>query len=108
MSKETDYLVKMYEKYCPTKEIEGITCFTKEGMEWFDSIIKLKRASEALDIIVQKGVNVDNLFNYVLNFSDSYDMYVENFNYGDGYFDLGREMLTKEEYYKVKEGIKKR
>lgn len=111
MSKENDYLFEMFQKYAPSQDIEGIPCFTKESAEWFDCIIYAKVKSEALSIIIKKRVNVGNLFDFVLDsdksdINDSYNNYVETFEYADGYYDLGTEMLTREEYIKIKEAIK--
>ncbi len=103
MSKETDYLVKMYEKYCPTKEVEGITCFTKEGMEWFDSIIKLKRASETLDII-KSNCEFDFLEEKINDMPIRYEIHIRPKNKEQLLFTcLAIYPKTKEEFYLLKE-----
>ena len=57
IKKSLDYLFEMYHKYAPTKNVEGIECYSKEGSDWLDSIIMLKR----LAIIVETIKSVNNL-----------------------------------------------
>lgn len=55
---------------------------------------------QALEIIKEKQVNVYNLITYHFETEDTYEEYVENFNWCVG---LGKELLTKKEYDLLKE-----
>ena len=63
----------------------------------------IKKELEALDIIKEKSVNVRNLIIYCFEFKYTYQNYVESFNYGDNYWELGKELLTEEEFNLLKE-----
>lgn len=63
----------------------------------------IEKSLKALEIIKSKSVNVKNLIIYCFEFKDTYEDYVDVFNYGDNYWDLGRELLTKEEFNLLKE-----
>lgn len=71
----------------------------KEHFEKVDKDIK------ALEIIKAKQVNVKNLTWFCIDNDNSYEDYVDNFNYydDDTYFDLGATLLTEEEYGLLKE-----
>ena len=57
----------------------------------------------ALEIIKTKSVNVRNLIIYCFEMNDTYEKYVEIFNYCSNYWELGRDLLAKEEYDLLKE-----
>ena len=93
MIKETDFLLKMYEKYCPKKEVEDILCFTKEGFKWFDCIIKLKKEHETLEIIKRNpGVIISDIYTY-----PSWEEFCEDWVPNSDHFN------SKEEFELVKE-----
>ncbi len=57
-----DYLFEEYQKYAPTKMVEGMECFSKEGSDWFDSIIIVRRTLEAYQKIEkQLGIDLSTL-----------------------------------------------
>ena len=58
---------------------------------------------KAFEIIKEKGVNVYSLTWVCLEHNSTYEQYVDDFNYADGLYDLGKELLTIEEYEFLKE-----
>jgi len=64
-----------------------------------DVVKKLK----ALEIIKEKGVNVYNLTCICFKYNETYEQYVIDFNYGDSFYHLGKELLTQEEFDLLKE-----
>lgn len=57
----------------------------------------------ALEIIRTKSVNVRNLIIHCFEMNDTYEKYVELFNYCSNYWELGRDLLAQEEYDLLKE-----
>lgn len=86
-----------------------------KGLEMLDSIIEtfynkesediqiVRKELKALEIITNKGVNVRNLIIYCFEMTDTYEEYVDSFNYCENYWDLGKELLTQKEFDLLKE-----
>lgn len=88
------------------EDIKGNCDLFDEGYQWdnefskqFDSDIDtIERELKAVKTIKNKQVNVKNLIEYCYNIALSYEEYVDDFNYSDNYFDLGKDLLTENEY----------
>lgn len=63
----------------------------------------IEKTLKALEIIKEKNVCVGNLLSYCFETNDTYEEYVKSFGYADNYWDLGKELLTQEEYELLKE-----
>lgn len=63
----------------------------------------IEKELKALEIIRNKSVNVRNLIIYCFEMKDTYKEYVEAFNYYENYWELGKELLTKEEFDSLRE-----
>lgn len=63
----------------------------------------LLKYKKAFDIIKNKSANTRNLVIYCFEMDDTYEEYVDAFNYNDNYWELGNELLTEEEYNLLKE-----
>lgn len=68
-----------------------------------EDIKRVVKELKALDIIKNKSVNTRNLLIYCFEMKDTYKNYVEMFNYCDNYWELGKELLIREEYDLLKE-----
>ena len=62
-----------------------------------------KDCEKALEIIKNKRVNTHNLIMYCFEMNNTYKDYVDTFNYLENYWELGKELLTEEEYDLLKE-----
>lgn len=58
----------------------------------------IEKSLKTLEIIKNKSVNVRNLIIYCFEMDDTYEEYVDAFNYNYNYWELGNELLTIEEY----------
>ena len=82
------------------KDIKECLFWSDKGLQDIETI---EKELKALEIIKSKSVNVKNLIIYCFELKDTYEDYIDVFNYGDNYWDLGRELLTKEEFNLLKE-----
>ena len=84
-----------------TRDLQ-ITTFKVRDSGLFEIIEKelkdKEKLEKAFNIIKNKQANIKNLIEYCYNVALSYEEYVDHFNYSDNYFDLGKELLTEEEY----------
>lgn len=76
---------------------------TANGDRVRENLPIIEKELKALKIIKEKEVNVRNLIDYELNHDNSYEEYLDDYNYADNYFELGHELLTQEEYDLLKE-----
>lgn len=94
-------LLKAYEnKYTFASQFNG------DRLPYYQTIKMLEpieKELKALEIIKNKSVNVRNLIIYCFEMNDTYEEYVDVFNYCDNYWELGNELLTEEEYNLLKE-----
>ena len=98
MSKESDYLFKMFQKYAPSKKLYGYECFTKESAKWFDNIIFVKLKTNAFEIIKKKRVDVNDLLDFAS--LKHYNQYVTACD------DNKKRRLTKEEWDLLRKMLK--
>ena len=68
------------------------------GVQFEQTLRIIERELKVLKTIKNKQVNIKNLIEYCYNFAISYEKYVDDFNYSDNYFDLGKDLLTENEY----------
>lgn len=86
------------------KEINNFySCDIAYYPNMFDMIHTIGKDLKALEIIKNKSVNIHNLIIYCFELSHTYDTYVELFNFSDNFWELGKELLTIEEYDLLKE-----
>ena len=71
--------------------------------EDFEPMLEIEKSLLVLKTIKEKQVNVRNLIIYSFEMKESYEDYVDRFNYCDNFYELGYELLTEEEYNLLKE-----
>ena len=91
------------EQNCSCKGLKALERIKYDDLEWTSDFYPpecdiIEKELKALDTIKNKQVNVKNLIEYCYNIALSYEEYVDNFNYSDNYFDLGKDLLTENEY----------
>lgn len=80
-------------------------CVNSGGIHYIDkrNYDIIEKELKALDIIKNKQVNVRNLILTCLEYHKKYLDYVDDFYFGDNFFELGTDLLIKEEYDLLKE-----
>lgn len=69
----------------------------------YSCYISIENKLKALEIIKEKQVNVRNLIIYCFEMKREYENYIEMFNFSDNFWELGKDLLTQEEYDLLKE-----